>query len=323
MFDFTEYKHNRYLLTLLDEGDAATGKLRKVRINVLSPEGECIEEVDVLTSADAVIFDNNRTLPQELEYQLTYTNSKPTTADVGGIKKGSTFVDVPFKDIFTKLFYPEADATVSLEANVDSSIIYQQGNNLSPITFTLDVTIGTNQIKSATLFRDGREEGTFKNFPVNGGVGYYSYTGEVSSTTEFFARIEDTKGGIVETDVIRIEFNQPIYIGVMDEGVDITESAIKAMKSVIDYEKDGGNISLEGESLSLDEQYIVIAYPSYTDNLEKVRIDDHNMMDISRAFDRVMIHVTDAGANLINYTVLKLSHITTQQDFKIDLHIIH
>ena len=57
MIDFTDYKHYTYELSVLDS-DSTSGKLRKVRVNIIDKNtGECIEEVDVLTSADAVILD--------------------------------------------------------------------------------------------------------------------------------------------------------------------------------------------------------------------------------------------------------------------------
>lgn len=310
MIDFTDYKHYTYELSVLD-GDATAGKLRKVRVNIIDKNtGECIEEVDVLTSADAVIFDSNRTLPQELKYQLSYTNSKRTTVTVGGIKKGSTFVDMSFKDIFEKMFYPESDAECELDVDIDKSITYEYGHNIAPITFDLSVLVGTNNIKSVKLFRDGVEEGTFKNFPANGGTGYYTYTGKIDKTTEFFARVEDLKGGIVESNVIKIEFNRPVYYGTIKEDIETTEDVIKTLPMDIGY-KDG-EVTHE---FTCDSKCFIFAYPHTED---PVRIFDQNGMVITNSFTKTSITIAGADSVPVTYDVL-VSNKTTQTGFGLTL----
>lgn len=310
MIDFTDYKHYTYELSVLDS-DSTSGKLRKVRVNIIDKNtGECIEEVDVLTSADAVIFDNNRTLPQELKYLLSYTNSKRTTVTVGGIKKGSTFVDMSFKDIFEKLFYPESDAECELDVDIDKSVIYEYGHNIAPVTFDLSVLVGTNNIKSIKLFRDGVEEGTFKNFPANGGTGYYTYTGKIDKTTEFFARVEDLKGGIVESNVVRIEFNRPVYYGTIEEDAVITEDVIKDLPMDIGYI--GGEVRHE---FTCDSKCFIFAYP-HTD--DPIKVIDQNGMIITNSFTKSSITISGADSIPVVYDVL-VSNKTTQNGFGLTL----
>lgn len=310
MINFTDYKHYTYELSILD-GDATAGKLRKVRVNIIDKNtGECIEEVDVLTSADAVIFDSNRTLPQELKYQLSYTNSKRTTATVGGVKKGSTFVDMSFKDIFEKLFYPESDAECELDVDIDTSITYEHGHNISPITFDLSVLVGTNNIKTIKLFRDGVEEGTFKNFPANGGTGYYTYTGKIDKTSEFFARVEDLKGGVVESNTIKINFNRPVYHGTIAEDTTITESTIKALSKDISY--------IDEEVMhefTCNSKCFIFAYPHTED---PVKVVDQNGLVITNSFTKSSITITGADSVPAMYDVLK-SNKTTQTNFRLTL----
>lgn len=295
--------------------DGETG-LRKVRVNIIDKDtGEPIEEVDVYTSADAVTFADNRTLPQELDYIMKYTNSNKMPSTLGGLSAGTSFSEKPIKDILTELLYPYVKPNIGLSSSATNSY-YEKGINISPITITLKVEKTSENITNAVLYKDGLKLSDFQNISSEGGIDSYKYTGSIASSTKFVAKVTDTKGNTYDTNTISLVFNDPIYIGCVASNINIDQGVIKTLSKIINY-SNANNININ-KKLSPTEECFLIAYKSYSGDSEKVTIYDTNGYNITASFEKSKISITNAAGESVSYTVLK-SNPTSQTDFNINL----
>lgn len=290
--------------------------LRKVRINILDKDtGEAIEEVDVFTSADSVIFEDGKTLPDELVYLSSYTNNAKTPVSVGGIDEGSTFTLVQFKDLFERLLYPYTAPSFNFTSTL-SKRYYEYGVDISPISFITNITKKSENITAVELWRNGSKYDSFKNIPPSGGTGTYNYTEKLNTTSSFVLKVFDEIGQVYLSEPIQPIFNYPVYYGAAFGNVN--NDMLKLMNKYIDYENIN-HIQFTGY-VSPDHQGIVIGYKSYIGGNEEIKITDTNGLDITASFEKENIQFLDVLGNMINYTYWK-SNITKQTKFKINVEI--
>lgn len=288
-------------------------ELRKIRINILDKDtGEAIEEVDVYTSAESVLFKDGRYLPEELIYITSYTNYVKTPSAIGGIAEGTSFTSVQFKDLITQLLYPYTPPVFTFSSTIGSRY-YEMGIDISPITFMTNISKKSNDISSVELWRGMSKYGSFKNFPATGGTGSYNYTEKLDSSSSFQLKVNDGYG-IYTSDPITVIFNTPIYYGSANN---VDETILKLMNKYIEYDNIN-DIEFNG-TVSPDEKCIVFAYKSYPGDGETIHVYDTNGMDITRSFESEKTQVL-IGTSMVNYTCWK-SNVTKQSDFKITIKI--
>lgn len=298
---------------LSSDEDPQSDALRIVRINILDKDtGEAIEEVDVLTSADAVIFSNGRTLPEELNLQLQYTNSTPTPVAIGGIPEGSTFSGVNLKDLFTQLLYPYTKPNIKISLSV-SGTYFEKNVNISPVIVTVTVEKKSEDIKNVDLYVGGSKLQTVSNFPAAGGTATSVITTPITSTTEIYVKVNDGKG-TYDSNKIKLIFNYPIYIGCIAQAVNITSDEIKRLSSSINYAS-ANNISIT-KNLSPSEECFFIAYPNQYNGRETVTVYDTNGFNITNSFQFFNRDVLDGNSNPVDYICMR-SNTTTQSQFDI------
>lgn len=298
---------------LSSDADPQSDALRIIRINILDKDtGEAIEEVDVLTTADAVIFSNGRTLPEELMFQLQYSNSTPIPVAIGGIPAGTTFSGINLKDLFTQLLYPYTKPNIKISLSV-SGTYFEKDVNISPVIVTVNVEKKSEDIKSVDLYVGGSKLQSVSNFPVNGGTATSVITTPITTTTEIYAKVDDGKG-VYDSNKITLIFNRPIYIGCMPQNIEITSDKIKQLSSNINYPSES-NISIT-KKLSPTNEHFFIAYPNQYNGNETVTVYDTNGFNITHSFERFSINVLDGNSNPVEYICMG-SNVTTQSQFDI------
>lgn len=297
--------------------DETSDTLRKVRINILDKEtGDAVEEVDVLTSADSVIFDNGRTLPEELNILMQYTNSTPTPVAIGGIPEGSTFTAVDLQEMFTRILYPYTKPNVNISLST-SDTYFEQNVNISPVIVTIKIEKKSEPIKSAELYVGGNRYTVISDVPSQGGTITASITTPIMSSTEIYVKVNDGRESY-DSNRIKLIFNHPIYIGVVNQSADINSALIKGLSSNIQY-TNKNDISIT-KKLSPIEQCFMVAYRSQYAGAESVTIYDTNGFNITNSFEVGSVDVLDGSSNLVKYTYMR-SNVTTQTSFDITVKI--
>ncbi|MBR1987801.1 MAG: hypothetical protein IKA36_02050 [Clostridia bacterium] len=283
--------------------------LRKVRISIVDKASNAtIEEVDVYTSADAITFQNGLTLPEELDTRLQYSNMRPVPQTIGGIDKGSNFVNMKLQDLITQLLYPYVKPTfVSFTQSKSPSSYYEKGTDIAPITFTVNVEVGSENINIVGLEKDGNKIGAFENIATaSGGIDSVEVDSVMEECT-FRAYVTDAKGNTYTSNTATYRFIDPIYIGVVDESVTITENIVKGFQKFL-------TTSSAIASLNPQEHCMVIAYPS---TFKPTSIKDPNGFEIISSFTELgNTKMYRADNTEVTYTWMK-SDPTTQNGFKI------
>lgn len=301
-------------VVLMTDNSEDSNQLRKVRICIIDASTQTIsEEVDVYTTADAVYFENGLTLPEQLEDLLSYNNTTPVTADVGGIKKGTKFIGVNWKEIMNKLLYPYQPPTIdSFTYDKDPSLFYEKGTDISPITFNVAISKGSHSIESVFLIKDGLNIHQF-NIGSDGGTDSVSISTRIDTETTFKICITDLNGVKTYSDEAVYKFRDPIYVGLGSTDAQITENSIKAMTKIITDKSITDGVIV---TLNPSDQCMIIAYPS---SYIPYSVKDLNGLEIINSFaDKGSIATTMEDGTYIVYNWMKTDP-TTQSDFKINI----
>lgn len=293
-----------------DTSTISTG-LKKVRIVIIDKDTQlAIEQVDVYSSADAIVFDDGLYLPDKLKELLSYTNTNPVTADIGGIQKGTVFNKVDWKDILNNLTHPYVAPTiVSFTSNKSADLFYEDGTNLAPITFEVTVSKGSSNFKSIVLEQDGQSVYTCRKIDLSiGGSESITYTNDLLEETSFRIKITDNDGKVYYSDELLYRFKDPIYVGVIDNLANLDSSYIKD-----NFEKILTDTSIE-ISLSPSSQRMIIIYP---DDYIPYSILDPNKLQIFKSFyEKGNVDMNMANKSTKSYSYIA-TDLTTQTDFKL------
>lgn len=289
--------------------------LRTVRINILDDEsGEASEEVDVYTSADAVNFSNGRNLPEEIDYQFAYTNTNKMPADLGGLPSGTSFVSKPIKDVLNSLLYPYVKPEAVLTASNTGSY-FEEGIDISPISFTVTVTKKSEDIKAVSIYKSGAKVADLTIDP-EGGVFRYTYNSPIDSNSTFTARVTDKKDNTITTNAITFLFNKPIYYGPIKNIDSISGSHIQeSCARFIDYEDDHKFDFIAYQHS--EEECFFFAFP-FEISRGEINVYDPNGFNITSSFSfgKVAIQsMSVANSVSIEYTYM-ISNVTSN-DFNL------
>lgn len=302
------------------EEPKADTELRNVRINIMDADtGESVEEVNVLSSADAIQFkDSKRYLPEELAYQLAYTNTNKTPITVGGIEAGTSFVGKNLKKMFDDLLYPYAPPEVNFSSN-NKDIFFEEGVNISPITFEVDITKRSEDIKSVALYRSGAKVADLTVNP-SGGVIKYTYSSVIDKDCTMNVKVSDKGGAVVTSNILEFRFNKPIYMGVVNTDAEITEVLIKSLHKEVKYDLSFSGLASNEITHQFypDEQSFFFAAPLNA----PLKIYDQNGFNITNSFDKKGIAITNPDGTKSDEYSYYISNKTTQEDFYLTCKIL-
>lgn len=286
---------------------------RIVRANLLDKNThDPIEDVDVLTCADAVLFDDGKTLREKLEEELKYSNSDPMPIQVGGYPEGTSFNNKGFKDMFYGLLYPYTKPLISLSANPASSI-REKGTSITPIQFTAKITKKSEAIKSVKLYKDNAEIDSFTGEGTTGtGNATYTYTPAVNTNCSFTAKVKDARDSEVTSNSISYTFVYPMFVGTLDASKDspVSSDILALTKKVV-------NRSNQSNTFTMTNKRMCIACPPGWTISE---ILDPNLFNITASFTLKTVSVKCADNTNQNYNVY-ISEPTTQTGFKVTFNL--
>ena len=113
--------------------------------------------------------------------KITYTNLTPTTIEVGGIKKGTTFDNTSLADIIGNLFYPYVKFTFS-SITLSSGTTFEYGTTVDVSYVKLNYTKGSKELTNVSIVDESSN---------------FLYNGEVASKINITKQYDGTTGGTI------------------------------------------------------------------------------------------------------------------------------
>lgn len=249
---------------------------------------------------------------EELNSQMVYTNADPVITTLGGITAGTTFEDVPIKDLLTNLLYPYTKPVINSFTLTPSAGVKKKG---VPITLTNASTKITK--KSKAISKVDLYNGSTLLKSIDGS----SITS--AGTTLTFSDLNDTLAGTSNTtytikvseengtaDVVAstatYTFVDPYYKGVISKDAEITAELISGLTEIIEAK---GTKSYSFTTTS--EQCSVIAYPASYGTIKEIK-DANNFTQAWPKYDitinGVPYYVYVSGAAAATNFIYKFSY---------------
>ena len=293
---------------------------RKVRLDIIDSETNVpIEEVDPLTSADSVKFeDTGRYLPEELDYRLQYTNSEPVPTTIGGIPQGASFSAMPYNELFTNLLYADGNMPeASLTWTGSDGLIIESGLTTS-ISVNVGYTKANRNIRTLKLYKmtglvskedfDINYAILVNEFDVGNGdaetwsTSFVDNNAIIQNNTTFAVVVDDGFYSSI-SDVIQIKFVYNVYAGIINSSIVPDDTLIS---SITKYTAESISDIITTDGFSPSSQCFVVVVKK---TMRLKRILDPNGFIITDSFD----HTEDS-----NYNYYK-SNPTTQTNFELKI----
>lgn len=296
--------------------------LTKIRVNIVDAEsGEAQEEVDVYTSADAVLTDPNtgENILEYIDYRLRFTNSSPMPIGVGGFPKGTTFREMLITDVLNGLLYPTTAPVGTLTTDKSTDVPYELGVDINPIIFTVNFEQTSYDVSNIQLLKDGQAVRNF-TFDPDATSATLTYNAIVDKDTEFAAKLVDVEGHSYTTESLKYRFVHPIYVGCVDSTAAINETTLKTLGRVVyDDKVESGEVYSLGKLTANNQKIIIGIKPEWTIG----RILDCNMNDITSAFESNLVGVevvaNDNQQYTVYYTDANHLHTFTDKEFYLSI----
>lgn len=229
-----------------------------------------------------------------------YTNSNKTVISVGGVAAGTTFENMPVKDILTKMFYPYVAPVVSASSTPNGGT-YEKGTKVSVSQITVSVQKKSENITKVEIFDGATSLGSKTDGSV-GNIIFPLSDLSVSSNKNFSAKVTDATGKIVTANTGAFTFIYPYFQGVIAENATVNEALVKGLTKVVQTK---GNKNF---SFSSNNQKMVIAYPKSYGALTK--IVDPNQFDVTSTWTATEINVTGTDDVTTAYYVYTSKPVT-------------
>lgn len=252
------------------------------------------EEKKFLTAAKETQYDTN----------TIYNNSTPIITAIGGIAAGTTFENVPVKEMFDKLLYPYTKPTITGSATPGSAT-KEFGDPVSVTQIKAVVTKKSEAITKVEFLQGGVVVNTISSGVANGGT--FTYDPEapitIENTTTLQVKAYDSQSN-VSANAATYTFVYPFYHGV----VDASKIGNMTSEDVVALTKDVSGKGTKTYSYTTNNNCMVVAYPASYGNL-KTALDSNNFENIG-SFTKQTIDVTGLDTTAQSYNVYVMSAST-------------
>ena len=261
------------------------------------------------TCVDQVIESEEKkflTAEKETQYDTNtvYNNATPIITAIGGIAAGTTFNNVPVKEMFDKLLYPYTKPTITGSATPGSAT-KEFGDPVSVTQIKAVVTKKSEAITKVEFLKAGVVVHTITESVANGGTFTYDADPaiEIDATTTLQVKAYDSQSN-VSANAATYTFVYPFYHGVVEA------AKIGAMTSedVVALTKDVSGKGTKTYSYTTNNNCMVVAYPASYGDL-KSALDSNNFENIG-SFTKQTINVTGLDTTEQSYNVYVMSAST-------------
>lgn len=241
--------------------------------------------------------------------QTKYTNSNPTPATLGGIEAGSTFDNVDYNTLFTRLLYPYIEPTISGIVMTPRTTILEKGSrfNLTRIQFNINTpSLGNDQ----SIHYDFKmNNSNFHSLDTNDRSLDVTVNVGINTNTSITVTVIDNINQRQKTfTLINYKFIYPMYYGVLSESDNITQALIKSKTKLL-QEKGTKNIKY-----TTNYERIMFAYPKSYGQLSSIY--DANNFNIINTFSVQELNITAADSASVPYYIY-INEPSTVSDYNI------
>lgn len=233
---------------------------------------------------------------EQYDENTIYNNDMAMVNALGGLAAGTTFDNVPVKDVLTKLLYPYVAPQYSV-AGTPNGGTYEKGNHQTITNVRVVVTKKSEKITKVEVLDGSTVLGTKEGAEVqNGGTFNFTVSVPVQSVNkQLTARITDAAGKSYTTNTGAFNFVYPYYIGVCANDATIDEALVKGLTKKIEGK---GNKS---HAFNCNFQRMVFAYPKAHGALRQIL--DPNNFDVTGTFGRQEMTITGLDGTAQDYYV--------------------
>ena len=238
--------------------------------------------------------------------QTKYTNNKPMPTALGGLEAGSTFDNIDYKDLFTRLLYPYIEPTISGINVTPSSTILENGSSitLSRIKFNINTPSLEDSVSVHYDFKLNNANIIHSLDTVNRSIDI-SLTVLINSNSNISVEVRDTVNNRTKAfNLINYKFIYPFYYGITTETIsaDIVKGGTKLIQ-------DKGNKTIR---FTTNNQKMFFAYPKEYGKLSKIY--DANNFIVTNTFKVEEITISGLDNKPILYYVYS-NDLSTVTDY--------
>ena len=252
------------------------------------------EEKKFLTAAKETQYDTN----------TIYNNSTPIITAIGGIAAGTTFENVPVKEMFDKLLYPYTKPAITGSATPGSAT-KEFGDPVSVTQIKAVVTKKSEAITKVEFIQGGSVVHTISSGVADGGT--FTYDPEqpisINATTTLQVKAYDSQSNVA-ANAATYTFVYPFYHGV----VEAAKIGNMTSEDVVALTKDVSGKGTKTYSYTTNNNCMVVAYPASYGDL-KTALDSNNFENIG-SFTKQTIDVTGLDSTAQSYNVYVMSAST-------------
>lgn len=224
-----------------------------------------------------------------------------TAVTVGGLNSGSSVKNKTTKEVLESILFPYQKPTVSFSIT-PSTTVYESGNTVSSIKFTISATKKSDSIQSIKVYDGSTLLTTITSGVASGGTFTYTYSCNITRNTTLKVEVSDGTSTVSATK--SITFANKSYYGFVADGTTVNETVIKALQNnVLKTSK-----SLNYTGINCTDSKIVYAYPQSQGLLSSI-------LDGS-GFDYIdSYNCTNVTVDGVNYNVYVMIDPTTLDGF--------
>lgn len=252
-----------------------------------------------------MLLKNDKKIKNELEEKIdkidiggstseSFDRDDLTAVTVGGLNSGSSIKDKTTKEVLESILFPYQKPTVSFTISPNTTI-YETGNTISRIVFSITATKKSNNIQSIKIYNGSTLLTTITDNVSNGGN--FSYTYNCSITSNVTLKIEVSDGENTVSATNNIVFTSKSYYGFVNDGTIIDASTVKGLQnSALKTSK-----SFTYGEITCSNSKIVYAYPQSFGALTSIL--DASGFEYIDSYSRTNISID--GINYYVYTLIE------------------
>ena len=310
-----------------DAADAAQADVDALEAVVGTKRVEANEEQGIQAAEPTGIFKEMETfaLKADEDAREIFGNNTAIVQEIGGIQKGQVLGNLTVKEVLNKLLFPKI--APKAEVFIYGNGVYEKGQEVTISGGYIEVKKGSENIKHVILRRRDRDTTQVFDFYADGIDKYqknftYRFEDEqptifpltVTEDAQFSAIITDSAGQNAfsgDSNVNRVRFLYPNYVGVCDADAVINETLVKGLTKKVQEE------TKVTSTFTCDNQRIIFAQPKNNFKRKKINtIKDSNGFEIKDSFTEMEMQITGLDGTTQDYYVF-VNEPSTVTNFKI------
>ena len=232
----------------------------------------------------------------QYDENTVYTNEMATVNALGGIAAGTSFDNMPVKDVLTKLLYPYIAPTISATGTPNGGT-FEKGNNQTITNVRAVVGKKSERITKVEVFNGNTSLGVKEGSEVaSGGTFNFAVSVPVPSTNvQLTAKVTDATNKTYAANTGSFNFVYPYYMGVCAEDATINEALVESLTKKVEAK------GTKTHAFTCNYQRMVFAYPKAHGALKS--IIDPNNFDVTGTFGRQEVSITGLDGTTQTYYV--------------------